>query len=76
MGIQGLFIRRIRSMNIGQRIQALRRYMVAEVGYWSWEEETVEGEIISFCRDGSPMIKTDSDRRIIIDSRCTILEIE
>jgi hypothetical protein len=50
--------------------------MVAEVGYWSWEEETVEGEIISFCRDGSPMIKTDSGRRVIIDSRCTILEIE
>ena len=65
-------------MNVGQRIQALRRYMVAEkgYGYWSWEEEVVEGEIISFCRNGNPTIKTDTGRRIIIDSRCTILEIE
>lgn len=63
-------------MNIGQRIQAERRYMVAELGYWSWEVEYVEGEIISFCRDGSPMIKTDTGRRVIIDSRCTILEVE
>lgn len=63
-------------MNIGQRIQALRRYMVAEPGYWSWEDEIVEGEIIDFCRDGSPTIKTDTGRTVIIDSRCTILEIE
>ena len=63
-------------MKKGQRIQALRRYMVAEVGYWSWEEEIVDGEIISFCRDGSPIIKTDTGSRVIIDSRCTILEVE
>lgn len=63
-------------MKIGQRIQALRRYIVDEIGYWSWEDEIVEGEIVSFCRDGSPTIKTDSGRRVIIDCRCTILEIE
>jgi hypothetical protein len=63
-------------MKKGQRIQALRRYMVAEPGYWSWEEEIIEGEIVSFCRDGSPVIKTSTERRVIIDCRCTILEIE
>lgn len=63
-------------MSIGQRIRALRKYMVAELGCWSWEDEIVEGEIVSFCRDGSPTIRMDSGRRVIIDSRCEILDVE
>jgi hypothetical protein len=63
-------------MSIGQRIQALRRYIVAEGGYWSWELETVEGVITRFCRNGDAEIKTDDGRRIILDKRCEILETE
>lgn len=63
-------------MSIGQRIRVLHKYMVAEPGYWSWEDEIVEGEIVAFCRDGSPTIKTDSGRRLVVDSRCEILEFE
>lgn len=63
-------------MELGQRIEIMRRYMVAEPGYWSWEIEYVTGKIISFCKDGCPMIKTDTGRTVIVDCRCTILEIE
>ena len=65
-------------MNKGQIIKAERRYMVAEYGhgYWSWEGETIEGVIVSFCRDGSPIIETKTKRWVVIDSRCTILEIK
>lgn len=63
-------------MNIGQRIQVLRRYMVAEGGYWSWELETIEGVITRFCRNGDAEIKTDDGRSIILDNKCEILKIE
>lgn len=65
-------------MNIGQKIKAERRYMIAEkgYGYWSWEDEVVEGVIVSFCRNGYPIIETKTRRWVVIDSRCTILEVE
>lgn len=59
---------------IGTEITVLHNYLVAETGYWSWEQEEITGTVYKHCNEtitlmqsGTRLISCDNSKDEIIN---------
>lgn len=46
----------LKEIPIGTEVTVLHQYLVAETGYWSWEEEIVTGTVYKHCNESVTML--------------------
>lgn len=50
----------LKEIPIGTEVTVLHQYLVAETGYWSWEEEIVTGTVYKHCNESVTLLQSDT----------------
>lgn len=57
-GFYNLSIMNLQELPIGTEVTVRHRFLVAEVGYWSWEEEVITGTVYKHCNESTTLIQS------------------
>lgn len=46
----------LKEIPIGTEITVIHRFLVAEIGYWSWETEVITGTVYKHCNESTTLL--------------------